>query len=95
MNCYMNPRNGALLAIAALALTGGVASAEEKPVAEPQTKNIVVAKVTTSAAKPVQQTDRQVHGPAVAQALQGVAADNKLALDLRLSGHKSVLIAAD
>ena len=95
MNDYSKSRNGVLLAIAALALTGGVASAGEKPAAEPITKNIVVAKATASTTKPVQQAEKQVHGIAVEQALQGVAADNKLELDLRLSGHISILIAAD
>ena len=95
MNDHMNSRNGLVLVMVALALTGGVASADEKPVAEPKTKNIVVAKAIASTKNPLQLADKPVHGAAVEQALKGVAADNRLELDLRLSGHKSKLIAAD
>jgi len=98
MNRYTDFDASALLAIAAIALTGTLTLADELPGAgtSPPNTNIVVAKATLSTkteCDPASLQDDQE--AAVSEAIAGLMQDNKLQLELRLSGHKSVILAAD
>ena len=98
MNRYTDFYASALLAVAAIALTGKLALADELPGAgaSPPDTNIVVAKATLPTKPDCDpgslQDDREA---AVTDAIEGLMEDNKLQLELRLSGHKSVILAAD
>jgi hypothetical protein len=98
MNRYTDFYKSALLAVAVVTLTGKLALADELPVAgtDPENTNFVIAKVTLSAKAGVKTESLQDdQDKAVAEAIESVMEDNKLQLDLRLSGHKSVILAAD
>lgn len=98
MNRYTDFYKRALLAVAVITLNGGLALADEPTVAgtHPANTNIIVAKAT-----PPAKTDSKTESlqddqdKAVAEAIESVMEDNKLQLDLRLSGHKSMILAAD
>jgi len=98
MNRYTDFYASALLAVAAIALTGKLALADELPGAgaSPTDTKIVVAKATLPRKPDCDpeslQDDREA---AVTDAIEGLMEDNKLKLELRLSGHKSVILAAD
>lgn len=89
-----------MLAVVACALAGAAALADDLADdvadgdANDRDSNIVLASAT-----PYIDDSRNAAGqkddPAVAEALAGVAASNKLELEMRLSGHKSALLAAD
>ena len=98
MNRYTEFYAAALLAVAAVALTGKPALADDLSIAETSRveTNIVVAKAglpKNTPTKPESLQDDQ--DKAVAEAIEAVMEENKLQLDLRLSGHKSVILAAD
>ena len=98
MNLYSEFYKAALLAVAAIALTGTPALADDLSIAEtsPADTNILVAKAglpKNTPTKPESLQDDQ--DKAVAEAIESVMEDNKQQLDLRLSGHKSVILAAD
>lgn len=98
MNRYTDFYKSALLAVAVITLTGKLALADELPVAstDPENTNLVIAKVTLPAKAGVKTESLQDdQDKAVAEAIESVMEDNKLQLDLRLSGHKSVILAAD
>ena len=96
MNRYTESYATALLAVAAIVLTGMLALANELPGASPPDTNIVVAKATLPRKPDCDpgslQDDQEA---AVSEAIEGLMEDNKLQLELRLSGHKSVILAAD
>jgi hypothetical protein len=84
--------NGVLLAIAASALAGRVALADELPVTEDtDSKPIVVAMASTEAA-PTPGSEKE--DSAVTDALESISKDNRIELDMRLSGHTSGLQVA-
>ncbi len=93
-----NKLRSAWLAATAALLAGTVAFADELPVRDlfPLNTRIVIAQLTV----PVDRGSRQAsldgaRDLAVAKAVAAVKADNKLELDLRLSGHESSLLVAD
>lgn len=100
MNHKTNLYRGMVLALAASALTGKIALAEDVPLDEtaPTQSSIVVAKAAT-ATTPVSETSTNsnddMQDAAVSEALAGVLADSKLELEIRLSGHKSTILTAD
>ena len=85
-----------MLLVLACTLTGKSALAEDLVDDSAQTSetNIVLASATRPAVNE-QQDARQADDPAVAEALLNLTAENKLELDMRLSGHKSAVPAAD
>ena len=98
MNRYTEFHKSALIAVAVIMLTGKPAAADEPPVAgaRPLNANIVVATArlpSETEGNPASQEDMQ--DAAVAEAIEAMIEDNKLELDLRLSGHKSVILAGD
>lgn len=97
MNINSTLRTGVLLSITATALSGTFTLADELAGMEPSPTPaaIVLAKASpkpNNANQPT--TGQEAINAALAAALQGVMADNKLELDMRLSGHKSVFLAA-
>jgi hypothetical protein len=98
MNRYTEFYKSALLAVAAIALTGTLALADDLSVSgiSPADTNIVVAKARLPAKTPSETASLQDdQDEAVAETIENLMDDNKLQLDLRLSGHKSVILAAD
>jgi len=98
MNRYTDHYRSALLAVAVIAVTGTLALAGDLPIIDQSSPGttIVVAKIDSPAnvaSKPRTLQDDQDR--AVAEAIESVMADNKLQLNLRLSGQKSVILAAD
>jgi hypothetical protein len=98
MNRYTDHYRNAWLAVAVIAMTGTLALAGDLPTVDqsPASTTIVVAAISSPAniaSKP--RTLQHDQDRAVTEAIENVMADNKLQLDLRLSGHKSVILAAD
>lgn len=92
MNLSNNMQKRALLSIAVLALTSRMAIADDLPSTDLKPKNIVIAEAEST---PAREVESQNHDKAVAEALQRINADNKRELELRLSGHRFILLAAD
>ena len=88
-----------VLALVATVLTGKVVLAEDPPQDEatPQKQNIVLAKTSTSTAHNDARTKTSdtSQDEALKEALEGILADSKLELEMRLSGHKSLNLTAD
>ena len=89
-------RSTSMLLVLACTLTGKSALAEDlvDDSAKPSETNLVLASATRPAVNE-QQVARQSDDPAVAEALLNLTTENKLELDMRLSGHKSAVAAAD
>ena len=95
-NSYL--RTGFLLGVTAAALSGNIALADEQATDDvsPTRAVIVLAKASAPSNKANQQAlIKEAISAELAEALQGIMADNKLELDMRLSGHKSEFLAAD
>lgn len=94
MNRYSYNRIGVLLAVTALTLSGNIARADESTAAQldPTNTVIVLAKATQVSNKV---TNKVSVNPELANALQGILADNRLELELRLAGNSSKFLAAD
>jgi hypothetical protein len=88
---------GLLLALAVTALTSKVVLAED--LAEDSTAAAHTRIVATKASQPLSQSWRDAHAAtqdaAVQAALQGVLADSRIELEMRLAGRKSVILTAD
>jgi len=91
---------GAVLAIATAALIGKAALAEDLSPGDTDesSTNIVLAKAATT----VNQADGKqtsssnyADDSGVAEALEGILADSKIELEIRLLGHKSLILTAD
>jgi hypothetical protein len=100
MNHKKTLYTGLVLALAVTALTGKVVPAEDLPpdsTAATHTR-IVPTEATTTASQPAGRTRRAAHAEAqdaaVQAALQGVLADSKIELEMRLAGHNSELLTA-
>lgn len=92
MNLISTLRTAILLGISATALIGTVTLADELA----DNDRIVLAKASVQADSTKQQPPgNQAINAALAAAIQGMMADNKLELDIRLSAHKSVFLTAD
>ena len=88
-----------VLALAATALTGNVALAEDLPQGEatPEKSKIVLAEATTSTPQNDARTNTNdtSQDEALKEALEGILAESKLELEMRLSGHKSLNLTTD
>lgn len=98
MNLNSTLRTGVLLGISAIALNATFAQADEP--ADKDMRQAHAAIVLARASAQSANVNRQVltseaTTAALAVALQGVMADNKLELEMRLSAHKSVFLTAD
>jgi len=100
MNYTSSLYKGAVLAIAAAALIGKAALADDLTAsdADESSTNIVLAKAAT----PVNQADDKqtsarnyADESGVTEALERVLADSKIELEIRLMGHKSLILTAD
>ena len=93
-----NTRIAAVLALAMLAFSSSITLAQDAPPSErtsAETKLVVASAITqrTSTSSPA--TNEETQDVAVAEALEGVLADTKLELEMRLSGLKSPILTAD
>ena len=90
----------AVLAIATAALIGNLALADEQPQsdASESSSNIVLAKAKTTGNQ-AEKTQVTIASDAdeagVTQAMEHILADSKTELEIRLSGHKSLILTAD
>ena len=84
--------NGVLLAMIVSTLAGRAALADELPAtADTDSKPIVVAMASTTATPT---TESENDESALTDALESISEDNRIELDLRLSGHTSGLLVA-
>jgi hypothetical protein len=97
MNRETKLYRGIVLALAASALTGQAALAEDLLLDEttPTQSSIVVAGATTAVSETSTISNDDIQDAAVTEALAGVLADSKLELEMRLLGHKSLILTAD
>jgi nucleoid-associated protein YgaU len=97
MNHTKTLYRGLALALAVTALTGNVVLAEDLPADSTAVAHIVASKATT-ASPPLSQSLRDAHADAqdaaVQAALQGILADSRTELEMRLAGRKSVILTA-
>ena len=88
-----------VLALVATVLTGKAVLAEDLPQDEamPEKSNIVLATATTSTPHNDARTKTSdtSQDDALKEALEGILADSKLELEMRLSGHKSLNLTPD
>jgi len=89
-----------ILAIATLALIGKAALAEDQPESEAHetNSNIVLAKAATPedpAGDSQTSSSQYADESGVTEALDSVLSESKIELEMRLSGHKSLILTAD
>ena len=97
MNRKTKLYSGIVLALAASALTGQATLAEDLLPDETTAtqSSIVVADATSAVSETSTISNDHLQDAAVADALAGVLADSKLELEMRLLGHKSLILTAD
>ncbi len=98
MNYRTDNVKGAMLAIAVLALAGRVAWADEpfgSDIAAQDSVAVVAVDEAPLAKSDLIDSADNAADEAVAEALSNMNAANKLQLELRLTSHKSVFIAAN